>query len=364
MDRSKPKGIIVNIPSMSSMCQLAAYVGDRPTAQLLLKSLELQEPIFGAQATGLSVIDESGLHTEKDYGHVKRVMKTTEISSLRGTAGIAHSRYNLTARDDPRYNTKDMAQPLLNDDSTLALVHNGVISNYKEHWEKLREAHIFRSHSLEVDDITDSEIAVHMISDCLEGGLSMEEALRAVASQCTGSLLFGCIKEGTPDSVWIANWHQPCVVAIGEDESMFCSSHIGLEHVRNEFERFFEPPKNSIIKLMREKIVICPLNPEKKAPNFKLDRNELGRQIISQLREKGSLDIVRLRSGLIPEGWAKAFGVSSDEFADYLKNGVVHVNRFLDVLEMLKNEGQIAEEIVMQLEGGVDDTPRLTYSLI
>jgi glucosamine--fructose-6-phosphate aminotransferase (isomerizing) len=345
------------------MCQLAAYVGDRPIAPLLLKSLELQEPIFGAQATGLGVINESGLHTEKDYGHVKRVMKTTTISTLEGTAGIAHSRYNLTARDDPRYNTKEMAHPFLNDDGTLALMHNGGINNYKAHWERLRDTHVFRSHSLEVDAITDSEVAVHMLSDYLVNGLPMEEALREVASQCTGSYLFGSIKEGVRDTVWIANWHQPCVVAIGENESMFCSSHIGLEHVRDKFERFFEPPKNSLIKLMRGRVEISPLNLEKKAPNLHIDRNELGRQIVSMLHEKGSLDIVQIAIGLNPDGWAKAVGVSSDIFAGYVKSGVGQVNRYVEALNMLKNEGQILEDTVAQMEGGVKDTPRLSYSL-
>jgi len=345
------------------MCQLAAYVGDRPIAPLLLKSLELQEPIFGAQATGLGVINESGLHVEKDYGHVKRVMKTTEISSLQGTAGIAHSRYNLTARDDPRYNTREMAHPFLNDDETLALMHNGGINNYREHWDRLKDTHVFRSHSLEVDEITDSEVAVHMLSDYLVNGLSIEEALREVASQCSGSFLFGCIKEGDQDTVWIANWHQPCVVAIGEDESMFCSSHIGLKHVRDEFERYFEPPKNSLIRLKRGKVEISPLNLEKKAPYLQLDRNELGRQIVPLLHEKSSLDIVHLAIGLRPDGWAKAVGVSSDEFADYYKDGIRQVNRFVEVLNMLKSEGQIVEEITTQLEGGVKDTPRLSYSL-
>lgn len=168
----------MNNPSMRPMCQLVAYVGDRPIAPLLPKSLELQEPIFGAQATGLGVINESGLYTEKDYGQVKRVMKTTEISSLQGTAGIAHSRYNLTAKDDPRYNTKEMPHPFLNDDETLALMHNGGIINYKEHWDRLKDTRVFRSHSLEVDAITDTEVAVHMLSDSLGNGLCMEEALR------------------------------------------------------------------------------------------------------------------------------------------------------------------------------------------
>jgi glucosamine 6-phosphate synthetase-like amidotransferase/phosphosugar isomerase protein len=90
------------------MCQLAAYVGDRPIAPLLLRAIELQEPYFGAHASGLGVIDNGMFRIEKDKGYVERVRKTTPIESLEGTTGMAHSRYNSRARDDPKYNTRRM----------------------------------------------------------------------------------------------------------------------------------------------------------------------------------------------------------------------------------------------------------------
>jgi hypothetical protein len=114
---------------------------------------------------------------------------------------------------------------------------------------------------------------------------------------------------------------------------------------------------------MRGRVEISPLNLEKKAPNLHIDRNELGRQIVSMLHEKGSLDIVQIAIGLNPDGWAKAVGVSSDIFAGYVKSGVGQVNRYVEALNMLKNEGQILEDTVAQMEGGVKDTPRLSYSL-
>ena len=66
---------------------------------------------------------------------------------------------------------------------------------------------------------------------------------------------------------------------------------------------------------------------------------------------------------LNPDGWARAVGVSSDEFSGYVKNGISQVNRFVDVLRMLRSEGTIVEDVVVQMEGGVEDTPRLAYSL-
>jgi glucosamine 6-phosphate synthetase-like amidotransferase/phosphosugar isomerase protein len=345
------------------MCQLVAYVGDRPIAPLLLRALELQEPYFGAHATGIGVIDGGVLVVEKDFGHVARVRKTTAIESLRGTTGIAHSRYNGRAKDDHRYNTREMAHPFIDETGTIALMHNGGIANFKEHWRRLREKHVFSSYSPEVDAITDSEVAVHMLSDAIAEGMSMEGGLRSVASQFTGSFLLGCITSEQPEAVWIANWYQPCVLAVGEDEVMFCSSHIGFHDVLDEFDRIFEPPKNALLKLTRGKVDIMPLDPKRKVPHLKLDRNDLGRQILGLLKKRGELDFRRIFHALFPEGWAQAYGISPEMMDKYRQAGVSIVNPYIEVVDMLIAEGKIMERVDLRPEGGVPDTPRFSYDL-
>jgi glucosamine--fructose-6-phosphate aminotransferase (isomerizing) len=115
------------------MCQLAAYVGDRLIAPLLLRAIENQEPLLGAHASGMGVVDRGVLRIEKDFGHVRRVRSTTAISTLEGSVGIAHTRFSSNARDDPRYNTREMTHPFIDDTGKLALMHNGVLFNYREH---------------------------------------------------------------------------------------------------------------------------------------------------------------------------------------------------------------------------------------
>lgn len=345
------------------MCQLAAYVGDRPIAPLLLRALELQEPYYGAHATGLGVIEDEALKVEKDFGHVRRVMSTTSIASLEGMTGIAHSRYNSRARDDPRYNTRGMAHPFVDDAGTVALMHNGGIANYKEHWERLKGNHEFRSYSAEVDDITDSEVAVHMLSDALKGGMTVEEGLRSLAKWFTGSFLLGVILTEEPETVWIANWHQPCVVAVGDDEAMFCSSRIGFHDVRAELDRVFQPPKNSIMKLTRGRVEVTPLDPNRRVPNLRLDRNELARLILDILKRTGELDFRRIAQALGQEGWAQAYGISVDQYKDIRKAGVSMVNPYIEVVDMMLAEGLIRERVDLRSEGGVPDTPRFSYSL-
>ena len=345
------------------MCQLAAYVGDRPIASLLLRAIENQEPYYGAHATGLGVIDDGALKVEKDFGHVRRVMSTTSIASLEGTTGIAHSRYNSRARDDPRYNTKGMTHPFVDDTGSLALMHNGGISNYKEQLERLKGNHEFRSYSDEVDDITDSEVAVHMLGDALEGGMTVEDGLRSLAKRFTGSFLLGVVMTEQPETVWIANWHQPCVVAVGDDEAMFCSSHIGFHEVRAELDRVFEPSKNSIIKLTRGRVDITPFDSGRRVPNLRLDRNELARLILDILKRTGELDFRRIAQALGPEGWAQAYGLPVDQYKEIRKAGVSIVNPYIEVVDMMLAEGLIRERVDLRSEGGVPDTPRFSYSL-
>jgi len=346
------------------MCQLAAYIGDRPIASLLLRAIEHQEPYLGAHASGLGVLDDGVLKIEKDFGHVRRVMNTTSIASLKGTTGIAHSRYNAKAREDPRYNTVGMAHPFMDDSGSIALMHNGGISNYKDHWEKLKDSHTFRSYSAEVDAITDSEVAVHMLSDALKEGLSMDEALKSVASQLTGSFLLGVISEDHPETVWIANWHQPCVVALGEDEAMFCSSHIGFHDVKDEFTRMFEPPKNSLIKLTRGKAEISPLDVTRTIPFYNFNANALASRILELLDKSEVLDVVLLRRALGKDGFDKGLGVTQEKIVEYNKMGLSLVNPFFKVLDMMVADGMIEETVDFRLEGGVPDTPRFSYSLL
>ena len=345
------------------MCQLTAYVGDRPIAPLLLNALQYQEPYFGGHATGIGVLKDDVIDVVKAPGHVAHVKKVTDIERLKGTCALAHSRYNASAKDDARYNTVEMSHPFLSDDGRIALMHNGGIDNYKDHWERLRGSHTFRSYSPEVDAITDSEVAVHMLADEVAAGKPVGEGLKSVAAQLTGSFLLGAISVDEPDTVYIANWHQPCYVAVGDDEAMFVSSRMGLMDVKDEMTSIFTPPKNSLIKLTRGGAEISVLDKGRKVPDLRLDMNLLAESFEDVLREKGRRDFREMWYDLNPEAWAEAYGFSVDEWNALRKAGVGVVNPYIDVVDMLKHEFRVVESIDPRVEGGVAGTPRFSYVL-
>jgi glucosamine 6-phosphate synthetase-like amidotransferase/phosphosugar isomerase protein len=311
----------------------------------------------------MGVLKEGRIDVVKAPGHVDHVTKVTDIQKLNGTCAIAHSRFNATAKDDARYNTVEMSHPFLSNDGKLVLMHNGGIDNNKMHWERLRENHDFSSYNAEVDAITDSEVAVHMLSDEVANGKSVGGALKSIASQCTGSFLYGVISVEEPDTVYIANWHQPCYVSVGMDEAMFVSSLTGLRDVKEEMTSIFRPPKNSLIKLTRGGVEISVLDKGRKVPDLRLDMNLLGERFEEILREKGRRDFRKLFYDLNPDSWAEAYGLQVDEWKALREAGVSVVNPYIDMVEMLKHENRVVESIDLRVEGGVAETPRFSYVL-
>jgi len=351
------------------MCMLTGYISDgtkgREIAGLLLEALELQEPYWGAHATGIATINDGGLCLEKDKGHVARVRKTTKIESLEGAIGIAHSRYGIGFWK-PELNTKEKAHPFFDCKKRFALMHNGDIANYKEIWAELEgRGHKFSSRSMESDGpaITDSEIAAHMLEEMLDGGKGVGEGLKQICSRFSGTFLLAVIHRDFPKTLWIANWHQPLAVAQGDGEALFTSYEIGLTGVRSELTRVFYPPKNSLITLSPNSVEVRSLLPMRGVPRVKVDIEVLGEEIIKILQRKNERDFSQLDRDLGNEGWGKALGISPDESAAQRKDGIDIVREYIEALNRLVKQGRVFQRIARRPEAGIEDTPRYSYRL-
>jgi glucosamine 6-phosphate synthetase-like amidotransferase/phosphosugar isomerase protein len=347
------------------MCQLIGYIGDRPIAPLILKALELQEPYFGAHATGMGVIDSKGkIQIQKATGPVAVVKKTTKITKLKGNIGIGHSRYSALAREDPRYDLDAMCHPFTNDASDIAMMHNGGITNFEEHWARLKPNHKFKGFNPEIDWITDSEVAVHMIDEEVKKGAGFDEALRTVMPKLTGQVLLCLINEKEPDTIWLANRVQPCYIGVADDEVIWSSSKVGLEPIKDELKKIYQPPKNSLIKLKRGEADVQILDPNYKVADLKLNKRKLKEGILSIL-SVADLDFHRLWYALDKTHWAKAYGITQEEWKTLRRDyGVSIVNPLIEALDELIKEEKIAKRIDYRAEGCCMKTPRFMYNII
>lgn len=342
------------------MCQLAAYIGDRPIAPLLMESLRLQEGYYGGQATGLGVLDNGVLSWVKAPGPVDHVIENSEIMGLTGTTGIAHSRLKETNVSE-EYNRAKNAHPFTNTDNTMALMHNGVITNYEQHWAELAKEYTFKGYNEDINYITDSEVAVHMVDKLVCEGTCLEDAVRETANRLTGMVLLGVISIDEPETVYITNWIQACTLAVGENETMFSSSPLGFQHVAEDFN-IFTAPRNSFIKMTREGFEITRLDKNRKAPATPIDWYGFRDEVIRILGECGKQNCLELHLKLEEAGGEKAFNISMGRWKELQRMGWGDQNQLIENLNLMVEEGLINRTIEQHPEGGVI-VPRVVWSL-
>ena len=132
-----------------------------------------------------------------------------------GTTGIAHTRW--ATHGAP---TAANAHPHAT--AELALVHNGIIENFRQ----LKEALAARGRTFESD--TDSEIVAHLISEQVEAGASPEEAVKAALPQLRGAFALAIAFRSHPDMLIGARLGSPLVVGYGEGETYLGSDALAL----------------------------------------------------------------------------------------------------------------------------------------
>ena len=308
----------------------------------------------------MGVLDKGVLSWVKAPGPVDHVIENSNIMGLTGTTGIAHNRLkesNVAAE----YNRAKNAHPFTNTDNTIALMHNGVITNYEQYWSELAKEYTFKGYNEDVNYITDSEVAVHMTDKLVCEGMCLEDAVRETANRLSGMVLLGVISVGEPETVYITNWIQACTLAVGDNETMFSSSPLGFQHVKDDFN-IFTAPRNSFIKMTRDGFEISRLDKNRRAPPTPVDRFGFRDEVIRILGEFGKQNCLEIHLKLEEAGGENAFNISMEEWKELQCLGWGDQNQIIDNLNLMVEEGLINRTVEQYHEGGVV-VPRIFWSL-
>ncbi len=171
-----------------------------------LKNLEYR----GYDSCGIAVICNPGVKVLKAVGRVADVSGRLSFSKLNGRVGIAHTRWATTGGVN-----NENAHPHTSCDGNIAVVHNGIISNYKELKESLN-SHNFTSE-------TDTEVVAHLVEEYMLSGLDFFEAFRSACADLTGSFALAVIHVDYPDMLLVARNESPLLVGIGVGENFIGS---------------------------------------------------------------------------------------------------------------------------------------------
>ncbi|MBO8127424.1 MAG: glutamine--fructose-6-phosphate transaminase (isomerizing) [Firmicutes bacterium] len=205
------------------MCGIVGYIGPQPAAPLLLRGLEKLE-YRGYDSAGLAVREDDKLRVIKTVGRLQDLRDILEHTAApRGTLGIGHTRWATHGRP-----SDENAHPHTDCSGRIAVVHNGIIENYKELREWLVEdGHTFKSE-------TDTETVAHLIESFYEGDLVA--AVRKTIKRLEGSYALGVIHLDEPEVLVAARQDSPLIVGLGEGENFLASDIPAvLEHTRKVY---------------------------------------------------------------------------------------------------------------------------------
>lgn len=190
------------------MCGIFAYTGKKQAFPLLMEGLGSLE-YRGYDSAGVFV---AGAGFVKSSGAVGNLRKKVGDAEYPGTSGISHLRW--ATHGEP---VERNAHPHLSCNGEIAVVHNGIIENFRELKERLeKEGHVF------VSD-TDTEVVPHLIEQHMKSGLGFEDAFFATLRDIRGTyaLLVSCVKD--PGLILAARMGAPIVLGVGEGEYFVAS---------------------------------------------------------------------------------------------------------------------------------------------
>ncbi len=196
------------------MCGIIGIVGSAPVAERLVDGLKRME-YRGYDSAGICTIDNGQLVRRRAEGKLKNLVEVLAGNDAPGIIGIAHTRW--ATHGAP---TASNAHPHATDQ--VALVHNGIIENFKPLREELRaDGRVFESE-------TDSEVAAHLVSREVEQGASPQEAVSNVLPRLRGAFALAIAFRDHPDLLIGARLGSPLVVGYGEGETYLGSDALAL----------------------------------------------------------------------------------------------------------------------------------------
>lgn len=197
------------------MCGIVGFVGDRKAAPILLGALEKLE-YRGYDSAGLATVTNSRLWCKKDIGKLAEVKEKHQLSKMPGKAGIGHVRWATHGAATPLN-----AHPHLDCNQDVAVVHNGIIENYRELRTRLEPRHKFTSD-------TDTEVIPHLIEEYMETGVSLEEAVLKVIKELRGSYALLAISAVEPQKIVATRRESPLVVGVGKGGNFVASDTLSF----------------------------------------------------------------------------------------------------------------------------------------
>src|SRR3954470_12043701 len=215
------------------MCGIVGYIGDRPVQEVLLEGLRKLE-YRGYDSAGISILNEGAFDSVRAVGNLDALHDAladaaaddgpaVAVAERAPTTGIGHTRWAAHGRV-----SEANAHPHSDDDERVHVVVNGIVENYMEIKQALSaEGATFSSE-------TDAEVVAPLISQRIEAGDGLVDAVLATYARIRGHYAFVAVSADEPELLVGARKECPLVVGRGDGEQFLASAIPAfLEHTRH-----------------------------------------------------------------------------------------------------------------------------------
>ncbi len=196
------------------MCGIVGILGREPVAEEIVEALKRLE-YRGYDSAGVATLESGHLTRRRAEGKLKNLEKRLASEPLAGLSGIGHTRWATHGRPN-----EVNAHPHATD--KVAVVHNGIIENFKELREELQgKGHTFATE-------TDTEVVAHLVTHEMKNGRSPADAVQAALPRLRGAFALAFLFEGEDDLLIGARKGSPLAIGYGKGEMYLGSDAIAL----------------------------------------------------------------------------------------------------------------------------------------
>ena len=195
------------------MCGIVGYLGNKEAYPILIKGLHRLE-YRGYDSAGIALINSKlDLSVYKTKGKVEDLENYVADKDVSGTIGIAHTRW--ATHGEPN---SQNAHPHYSQSGRLALIHNGIIENYKV----LKEELVSKGYTFSSD--TDTEVLIQLIEYMqMSHNTSLFEAVQLALKNVIGAYAIAIIDKSNPNQLIAARKGSPLIIGVGEKEFLIGS---------------------------------------------------------------------------------------------------------------------------------------------
>ncbi|MGI9357045.1 MAG: glutamine--fructose-6-phosphate transaminase (isomerizing) [Rhizobiaceae bacterium] len=202
------------------MCGIVGIVGTRPVAPLIVDALKRLE-YRGYDSAGVATFEGGTLDRRRAEGKLVNLEERLRDNPLPGTTGIGHTRW--ATHGAP---VEVNAHPHFS--SGVAVVHNGIIENFRELRELLEaDGFIFNSQ-------TDTEVVAHLVAKGLKNGLDPQQAAHKAILQLRGAFALAILFGGDNNLIVAARNGPPLAIGHGDGEMYLGSDAVALAPFTNQ----------------------------------------------------------------------------------------------------------------------------------